>query len=42
MTDLYKKDNAVYVGGIYSDSERQLHEIAFSAAVAYIDETTMQ
>ena len=40
LTDLYKKANAVQLDGNYSDSETQLHGIAFSEVVTYIDEMT--
>ena len=38
LTDLYKKANAVQLDGNYSDFQRQLHGIAFSEVVTYIDE----
>ena len=41
LTDLYIKANAVQLDGNYSDSERQLHGIAFSEVVTYIDEMTI-
>ena len=40
LTDLYKKANAAQLDGNYSDSKRQLHGIAFSEVVTYIDEMT--
>ena len=41
LTDLYKKANAAELDAKYSDSERQLHGIAFSGVVTYIEEMTM-
>ena len=41
LTDLYKKANAIQLDGNYSDSERQLHGIAFSEVITYIDEMTI-
>ena len=41
LADLYKKANAAQLDATYSDSERQLHGIAFSEVVTYIEELTM-
>ena len=41
LTDLYKKANAAQLDGNYSDSKRQLHGIAFSEVVTYIEEMTL-
>ena len=41
LTDLYEKANAAQLDGNWSDSERQLHGIAFSEVVTYIEEMTM-
>ena len=41
LTDLNKKANAAQLDGNYSDSKRQLHGIAFSEVVTYIEEMAM-
>ena len=41
LTDLYKKANAAQLDGNYSDSERQIHGIALSEVVTYIDGMTI-
>ena len=41
LTDLYKKANAAHLDATYSDSKRQLHGIAFSEVVTYIEEMTV-
>ena len=41
LTDLYKKANAAQLDANYSDSEKQLHGIAFSEMVIFIEEMTM-
>ena len=38
MIDLYKRANAAQLHGSFTESERQLHGIAFSELVTYIEE----